>query len=52
MFASSIFMIDFNFKKAEDIEKSESFYILLERGNEGLVAPPGHFNVGKPVEVL
>ena len=46
------FMIDFNFKKAEDIEKPECFYILFERRSEGLGAPPGHCNVGKPVEVL
>ena len=45
-------MIDFNFKKAEDIEKPECFYILSERGSEGLGAPPGHLNVGKPVDVL
>ena len=46
------FMIDFKFKKAEDIEEPECFYILFERGSEGLGAPPGRFNVEKPVEVL
>ena len=45
-------MNDFNFKKAEDIKEPECFYILFERRSEGLGASPGHFNVGKPVEVL
>ena len=45
-------MNDFNFKKAEDIEEPECFCILFERESEGLGAPPGHFNVGKPVEAL
>ena len=45
-------MNDFNFKKAEDIEEPECFYILFERGSEGLGAPPGHIHVEKPVDVL
>ena len=40
----------FLFKKAEDIEEPECFYILFERGSKGLGAPPGHLNVGKPAE--
>ena len=45
-------MNDFNFKKTENIEKPKCFYILFERESEGLGAPPGHFDVGKSVEVL
>ena len=32
-------VIDFNFKKVEDIEEFECFYILFERRSEDLVAP-------------
>ena len=47
-----VVMNDFNFKKAEGIEKPECLYILFERGSEGHGAPPEHLRVGKPVEVL